>query len=131
MPDTLVTYAPGWHWLVVFYFFFGGIAGGSYFIAAMLDLFGSDADRPLARVGYYVAFPAVLLCGPLLILDLNRPERFWHMLLQSETWLPMFKAWSPMSVGSWALTLFGAFASLSFLGALWEPLRFVRRDPLR
>ena len=131
MADTFVTYPPEWHWLVVLYVFFGGIAGGSYFIAAMLDLFGSEADRPLARLGYYVAFPAVVLCGPLLIADLNRPERFWHMLVQSETWLPMFKAWSPMSVGSWALSLFGAFAVLSFLGALWEPLRFVRRDPLR
>jgi formate-dependent nitrite reductase membrane component NrfD len=30
----------------------------------------------------------------------------------------MFKAWSPMSVGSWALLAFGAFAFLSFLAAL-------------
>jgi formate-dependent nitrite reductase membrane component NrfD len=131
MADTLFTASPEWHWLVVLYFFFGGIAGGSYFIAAMLDLFGSEADRPLARLGYYVALPAVVLCAPLLIVDLNRPERFWHMLVQSETWLPMFKAWSPMSVGSWALTFFGAFALLSFLGCLWQPFRFVRRDPLR
>jgi formate-dependent nitrite reductase membrane component NrfD len=32
----------------------------------------------------------------------------------------MFKYWSPMSIGSWALVLFGAFAFLSFLGALAE-----------
>ena len=125
MPsDTYVTAPPEWHWLVILYFFFGGIAGGSYALAALIQLFGSPEDRPLARLGYYVAFPAVLLCAPLLILDLNRPERFWHMVIQSERFLPMFKWWSPMSVGSWALMLFGAFSFLSFLAALAEDGRF-------
>ena len=131
MPsDTFFTQAPEWTWLVILYFFFGGIAGGSYFIAALIDLFGSELDRPLARLGYLVAFPAVLLCGPLLIVDLKRPERFWHMLVQSERGLPMFKVWSPMSAGSWALLLFGFFAFVSFLGALGV-LPFVRLAPLR
>ena len=121
MPsDTYVTLPPEWRWLVVFYFFFGGIAGGSYAIAALIHLFGAPSDRPLARLGYYVAFPAVVICGPLLIIDLTRPERFWHMLIQSERGLPMFKWWSPMSVGSWALLLFGVFSFLSFLAALAE-----------
>jgi rifampicin phosphotransferase len=40
-------------------------------------------------------------------LDLSRPLRFWHLLLESNTWMPMFKLWSPMSVGSWALLAFG------------------------
>src|SRR5438105_14959105 len=103
MPsDTFVTAAPEWTWLVVLYFFVGGIAGGSYFIAALIDLFGREVDRPLARLGYYVAFPAVLLCGPLLIVDLKRPERFWHMLLQSARGpVPMSTLWSPISVRSW------------------------------
>ncbi|MBI2760967.1 MAG: polysulfide reductase NrfD [Chloroflexi bacterium] len=122
MPsDTYFTQAPEWSWLVILYFFFGGIAGGSYFIAALIDLLGDEGDRPLARLGYFVAFPAVLLCGPLLILDLTRPERFWHMLIQSERgFVPMFKWWSPMSVGAWALLVFGAFTFVSFVGALSE-----------
>lgn len=121
MPsDTFFTQAPEWGWLVILYFFFGGIAGGSYFFAALIDLFGDEADRPLARFGYLIAFPAVLICGPLLIWDLKRPERFWHMLIQSETYAPMFKWWSPMSVGSWALLIFGAFTFISFVGVLVE-----------
>ena len=63
----------------------------------------------------------------LLIVDLGRPERFWHMLIQSETYRPMFKWWSPMSVGSWGLSAFGAFSFVSFLGVLvedgWLPRR--------
>jgi protein NrfD len=128
MPsDTYVTSSPEWGWLVVLYFFFGGIAGGSYALAALIHLFGSPEDRPLARLGYYLAFPAVMICAPLLIVDLTRPERFWHMVLQSESFLPMFKWWSPISVGSWALMMFGAFSFLSFLAALAED----RRLPVR
>jgi len=118
--DTYFTAPAEWHWLVIVYFFFGGLAGGSYAIAAMIDLFGAPSDRALSRLGYLVAFPTLVLCGPLLIIDLTRPERFWHMLVQSERLLPMFKWWSPMSVGSWALTVFGAFSFVSFLAALAE-----------
>jgi protein NrfD len=118
--DTFFTNPPHWNWLVIFYFFFGGIAAGSYVFAALLDLFGRPTDRPLARLGYFIAFPALLLCPPLLILDLDRPERFWHMLLQNNTMAPMLKTYSPMSLGSWALLIFGIFVTLSFLGALGE-----------
>ena len=128
MPsDTYVTVSPEWGWLVVVYFFFGGIAGGSYALAALIHLLGAPDDRPLARLGYYLAFPAVLVCAPLLIVDLMRPERFWHMVIQSESFLPMFKWWSPMSVGSWALMVFGAFSLLSFLAALAEAGRLPMR----
>ncbi|HUF93918.1 MAG TPA: NrfD/PsrC family molybdoenzyme membrane anchor subunit [Candidatus Limnocylindria bacterium] len=120
LPSTFFTAAPDWRWLIVLYFFIGGLAGGTYFLAFLIDLFGRAADRPLARLGYYVAFPAVVVSGFLLIVDLTRPLRFWHMMIQSNTGLPMFKAYSPMSLGSWALLLFGAFALLGFLSALAE-----------
>ena len=46
--------------------------------------------------------------------------RFWHMLIQSNTYQPIFKPWSPMSVGSWALMIFGIFSLLAFLSARAE-----------
>jgi formate-dependent nitrite reductase membrane component NrfD len=46
--------------------------------------------------------------------------RFWHMLIESNTYRPMFKYWSPMSIGSWVLLAFGFFTLASFLGALAE-----------
>jgi formate-dependent nitrite reductase membrane component NrfD len=115
--------SPDWGWLIVFYFFFGGLAGGSYFLAALIDLLGRGEDRPLARLGYYIAFPCIAVSGVLLTLDLTRPLRFWHMLLESNTYRPMLKYWSPMSIGSWALLMFGCFTFLSFLAALAEDKR--------
>jgi formate-dependent nitrite reductase membrane component NrfD len=42
------------------------------------------------------------------------------MLVQNNTFQPMLKPWSPMSLGSWALLVFGLFTCLSFLGAIAE-----------
>src|SRR5262245_57797949 len=75
---------PAWGWWIIFYFFLGGLAAGCYFAATLIDLFGSAEDRPLARIGYRVALPLIAICAVLLIVDLERPERFWHMVLQSE-----------------------------------------------
>jgi formate-dependent nitrite reductase membrane component NrfD len=124
MEEGRIVADPEWGWWIVLYFFFGGIAAGSYFIGALVDLFGRERDRPIAKVAYYIAFPLVAICGILLVVDLGRPERFWHMLIQSNTGWPMFKYWSPMSVGAWALLLFGAFSGASFVGALAEDGRF-------
>lgn len=116
--STWFTMAPHWRLWIVLYFFFGGLAGGCYFLAVLIDLFGRPADRPLARLGYYLAFPLVVLCGVLLVVDLNKPLRFWHMLVERNTFEPMFKPWSPMSIGSWGLLFFGAFSLGGFLTAL-------------
>jgi formate-dependent nitrite reductase membrane component NrfD len=118
--STFFTASPHWNWLIIVYFFVGGLAGGCYFLAVLIDFFDRATDRPLARLGYYVAFPAVVLSGLLLTVDLYRPERFWHMLIQSHTFRPMLKLYSPMSLGSWALLAFGGFAMLSFLASLAE-----------
>ncbi len=138
MSDTFFTASPHWSWWIVLYFFVGGIAGSAFFLAALLDLFGRPADRPLARLGHYAAFAGVIISGFLLTVDLKRPERFWHMMIQSNTGEPMFKSWVPMSVGVWGLLFFGLFSSLGALRALSEerpssrllqsaPVRFLRR----
>jgi len=122
---------PLWGWWIIGYFFLGGIAAGAYFMSTLIDLVGSKEDRELSKIGYRIAFPLILICAVFLTLDLERPERFWHMLFRSEvvtearttqTWgellrAPLIKYWSPMSVGSWALFIFGTCSFFSFLGS--------------
>ena len=105
--------APEWEMYIVWYFFLGGIAGGAYFAAAIADNFGGRRDREVAKVGYFIAFPLVLICGVLLILDLGTPSRFLNMM-------KLFKFWNPMSIGSWGLGAFGAFAFLSAVLSLGD-----------
>jgi formate-dependent nitrite reductase membrane component NrfD len=97
---------PGWEMMIVWYFFLGGIAGGAYFTAAIADLFGERSDKTIARIGYFIALPLVAACGLLLIADLGVPTRFLNMLR-------VFKFWDPMSIGAWAVGVFGLFAFLS------------------
>jgi protein NrfD len=120
VSDTFFTASPHWAGWIILYFFVGGIAGSAFFLASLLHLFGRPADRPLVRLGYYVAFVGVVISGFLLTIDLTRPLRFWHMLIQNHTGEPMFKPWVPMSVGSWGLLFFGLFSFLAALAALSE-----------
>ena len=129
--STWFTVSPDWGWLIVLYIFLGGLAGGSYFLGALIDLVGRPEDRPLARLGYYIALPCVTACGLVLLFHLARPERFWHMFVENHTLLPIFKYWSPISMGSWALPAFGLVALLAFLAALAESGRLSWRAARR
>ena len=74
--------------------------------------------------------PCSSLCALLLILDLGVPVRFWHMLVQSHRIpYPVFKPWSPISLGVWILTTFGLLSFVAFVGTLVETGR-VRWPPL-
>jgi formate-dependent nitrite reductase membrane component NrfD len=111
---------PRWEWYILAYFFFGGLAAGCYILATMLRLWGAREDRLIGRIGYLVAFPLVLICPILLTIDLGKPLRFYHMLFSTTPGAPglIFKPWSPMSIGTWALLLFGICAFISFVEAL-------------
>jgi formate-dependent nitrite reductase membrane component NrfD len=112
--------APNWEWWILGYFFFGGISGGSYALGTLLRLGGTVADQRMARTAFIVSFLALIPCPLFLTLDLGQPLRFYHMLIDTSEGGLAFKYWSPMSVGSWALLLFGLFSFVSFLGALAE-----------
>jgi len=120
MPPAAEHFAapPGWEWWILGYFFFGGISGGSYAIGTLLRLVGTDHDQRAARIAFIVSFLALLPCPIFLILDLGQPLRFINMLFDMSNGGLVFKADSPMSLGSWALLFFGLFSFVSFLGAI-------------
>lgn len=94
-----------WGLLVVFYLFLAGMAGGIYFTASFYEFFIGQKTNVGLR-GYKIAFGLLIIAVFLLILDLERPERFFHMMLA-------YKFFSPMSVGSWGLVLFGLNAFIT------------------
>jgi len=116
-PDFNPSYqVPNWGWWIVLYFFFGGVTGGIYFAAAWLDLFGDANDRAAIRLGHLLGFPLIIICSVFLIADLGQPLRFWHMVFQSERFPePILKPYSPMSLGSLILVVFGTVSFLSFV----------------
>ena len=99
---------PHWKWHIPLYFFVSGLAGASYLIATLGEWLGAPSDRPIVAAGRRLALGGVAAGVPLLVDDLGRPTRFHHMLR-------IVKPRSPMSLGSWALAVFGAFAAGSLL----------------
>jgi Polysulfide reductase len=94
---------PTWTWEIPVYFFTGGVAGASAGLAYLSDLRGNDV---LARSAWTAALAGIGVSPALLISDLGRPARFFNMLR-------MFKVTSPMSVGSWILSVSGTTTAIA------------------
>ncbi|TNC19034.1 polysulfide reductase [Georgenia sp. 311] len=94
-----------WDARIPLYMFFGGLAAGSSLLAAGAQLTGLPALRRAGRLG---AAGGLAVSMALLVSDLGRPERFLNMLRT-------VKLTSPMSVGTWLLSIYGAPAALAAL----------------
>ncbi len=90
---------PVWTWEIPLYFFIGGAAGMAPLFACAGFFLGM---LELARAALWIAAAGAVISPILLVMDLGRPQLFINMLR-------VFKYQSPMSVGSWILSIFGAF----------------------
>jgi formate-dependent nitrite reductase membrane component NrfD len=116
---ALESQAPHWEWFyIAMYFYIGGVSAGAYFIGSLVELFGGEKHSEISRLAYYIAFPLICVTPVLLIADLGRPERFWHLFFYTKSGIPYINLQSPLSVGSWALMVFAGFSLLSFLDNL-------------
>ncbi|TGD38815.1 NrfD/PsrC family molybdoenzyme membrane anchor subunit [Brevibacterium aurantiacum] len=90
--------APPWGDEISLYLFLGGLAGGS----SLLGLGAQFSDRPGMRIATRLTAITATTAGvAALVADLGRPERFLNMMR-------VFKVSSPMSLGTWILSAFGA-----------------------
>src|ERR1700722_8855495 len=113
-----VTKVPGWHGIIAWDALLNGMATGLFLAAAVSELAAPAVFLRVAKVAYPVALLLLLVDLGLLVLDLGDPLRFHHMLR-------VFKPSSPMSLGTWCLTIFSlpltAAAGLSLLAELgWD-----------
>ena len=115
-----VVKASPWQHDIPAYLFMGGVAAGSSLLSAGADLTARPVLRRTGRIG---ALLGLTLSMVALVKDLGRPERFHHMLRVA-------KPTSPMSVGTWILTLYGPFAGLAGVAELL-PARLRRTLPGR
>jgi formate-dependent nitrite reductase membrane component NrfD len=117
-----------WGWLVSSYIFIAGIGGSAQIIATGAAVTGDRSLRPIVRKGRYIAFGAVLAGGPLLIIDLRTPQRWYNMLR-------IFRRTSPMSIGTYVLISFGtvsaALAGAQFAEDRGMPLGRITRTVIK
>jgi hypothetical protein len=113
-----VTKVPGWHGIIAWDALLNGMATGLFLAAAIGEFAAPAVFLRVAKVAYPVALVLLLVDLGLLVMDLGDPLRFHHMLRT-------FKPGSPMSLGTWCLTIFSlpltAAAGLSLLAELgWD-----------
>jgi Polysulphide reductase, NrfD len=118
------TKAPAWHGLVAWDMLFNGMTTGLFLTAAISEQVAPDIFTSVAKAAYPVALVLLLVDLLFLVLDLGDPLRFHHMLR-------VFKPSSPMSLGTWCLTMFSlpltVAAAISLLPGGWITLEWVRR----
>ena len=114
-----------WGLLIVVYLFLGGLSAGLFFAAGLanyLEADGQPAYPRIARMGALLSPWPVALGSGLLILDLGNWYRFYKLFLH-------FRWESPMSIGSWLLTLFTLVAfvyAFAWLPQDWRQQLFAR-----
>jgi hypothetical protein len=118
-----VTKVPAWHGMIAWDALLNGMATGLFMAAAVSELAAPAVFTSVAKVAYPVALVLLLVDLVLLVFDLGDPLRFHHMLR-------VFKPGSPMSVGTWCLTIFSlpltAAAALSLLAEMGMDFQWAR-----
>src|SRR5262249_45364046 len=119
-----VTKPPDWHGLVAWDLLFNNLATGLFMAAALGELLLPEAFTPVAKAAYPLALVLLLVDLGRLVLDLGDPQALHHMLR-------VCKPSSPMSLGTWCLTIFSfpltVAAALSLLPATWPGVEWGRK----
>lgn len=95
-----------WGLLIAMYFYFTGLSAGTFVISSMATVMGMEKYKPLAK---YAALLAFLLLGSvpiLLILDLGRPLRFWHIMVPTYFHVTSVIAWGTLLLSLYPILCF-------------------------
>ncbi len=113
-----------WNMLIVIYLFTAGVSAGAFVVSGLATYLGGDRYKRISRIGALIAPWPLMLGLFMLIFDLTKPFQFWWLFLTVELT-------SPMSIGTWLLTLFSIVSLVYF--ALWipRPWRDLIRVPQR
>jgi len=106
-----------WGWEVPVYLFLGGIVAGTMILLAAWEL--TTRERPRSRAAQLVPFLSAGLMGVgmlALLLDLEYPAHVYRFFMT-------FEPTSPMSWGSWLISLVFVVLVALGLGAMRDPLR--------
>jgi Ni/Fe-hydrogenase subunit HybB-like protein len=99
-----------------------GLAAAGFTIVAAVHLFHATEYEPIVRPAILTAFIGYLLVVLVLVIDLGRPEHFWHPLVM----------WNPHSVMfeiTWCVILYTTVLSLEFAPIVLE--KFHMHAPIR
>ncbi|GAB4546283.1 MAG: polysulfide reductase NrfD [Anaerolineales bacterium] len=97
-----------WGLWVAMYFFFGGIAVGSFFVAALDFLFDVKAFRGYGKPALWTSLVTLAMAMAAIGLDLGHMERIWKAFLQ-------FNPHSGVVEDVWGYSIFGVLALIALI----------------
>jgi formate-dependent nitrite reductase membrane component NrfD len=95
-----------WNITIAFYLFSAGVSAGALIVSIIAGMINREKYARTVKLGALIAPFPVMLGTLALIFDLERPLRFWMLMIS-------FEPTSVMSVGAWILMAF-SFISLLF-----------------
>ena len=102
-----------WGWEVSTYVWTKAIATGTFLILALFSLIYGDLNYSVERNAMIVSLIFMAITGLLLVLDLDRPDRFLYVLLR-----PQWKSW--LVRGAYIITTFGGLVTLKLIDNIFD-----------
>jgi len=81
------------------YFYLTGLSAGSFIISTLAYGFGMVRFKPLGKIGVVMATLLLMVAPMILLVDLEQPLRFWHLIFY-------LRLTSPITWGTFLLTLY-------------------------
>jgi hypothetical protein len=133
--SDVITKTPDWAGPTAWDIWFNNLSIGTFLVAVTGALLAPAAFGALARYALPLALVFLVIDLVLLVAGLGDPFRFHHMLR-------VFKPSSPMSFGTWALSLYGVLLGIASVAAvlswplfaglhgwsLWRAIEFVGKS---
>ncbi len=81
------------------YFYLTGLSAGSFIISTLAYGFGMLKFKPLGKIGVVMATCLLIIAPMILLIDLEQPFRFWHLIIY-------LRITSPITWGTFLLSLY-------------------------
>ncbi len=81
------------------YFYLTGLSAGSFIISTLAYGFGMLKFKPLGKIGVVMATCLLMIAPMILLIDLEQPFRFWHLIMY-------LRITSPITWGTFLLSLY-------------------------
>lgn len=111
--STNLTDAVPWGLWIGFDFIGVGLAAAGFTIAATAHIFNSHKFEPIVRPAILTAYVGYSLVVLLLVIDLGRPENFWHPLI-------MWNHTSVMFEITWCVICYSTILTIEFAPVILE-----------
>ena len=96
LAATAMTNYFSWGLYIVNFVFFIGISHAGTLVSAILRVTDAEWRRPITRMAEGITVFALLIGGPMVIIDMGRPERIFYVLVNGRLQSPIL--WDVLSV---------------------------------